>query len=170
MSHAGERDELADDLTALGPVIYHRILRRLADAPAQKDAELTIPQRLALMAIAEAEERTVTQVAQRTGVAHSTATRMVHGLVRRGFVREAQATAGDRRRRLVSLTEPGREALARATGQAYARAARLVAPLDASTRIELQRGLQILLALLRDDEAAVVHRVDTDAAGSPTGG
>ncbi len=158
MTHTEGEDPLARDLTALGPVIYRRILRRLSEtAGPSGPQDLTIPQRLALMAIADGDDLTVTQVAQRTAVVHSTATRMVHGLVRRGLARETQATEGDRRRRLVSITAAGRAAVRRADDEAYARATRLVASLDAATRTELQRGMQILLGILRDDELGPGH-------------
>jgi DNA-binding MarR family transcriptional regulator len=71
----------------------------------------------------------VSRVAEEAGIAAPTATRLLDGLVERGYV-ERSADPDDRRSVLVSLTPPGTRATRRKRKEVEAGRARIAAALD----------------------------------------
>lgn len=74
-----------------------------------RDSGMTLPQLMCLKAVAEldADEVTVSQVAQRVQLSPATTSRIIDRLTRAGLV-ERQRSARDRRRVSLSLSETGR--------------------------------------------------------------
>jgi DNA-binding MarR family transcriptional regulator len=101
----------------------------------------------------------VSEVAQGTGVAVSTATRMLQGLARMGLV-EVEPAGGDRRRRNTRLTDEGRRILEASLALRDARFTALIAPLSDRDRAALVDGVRALTrALSLAREADVPSRV-----------
>lgn len=75
---------------------------------------VTVPQCMALQYLLE-EPRDVSSIGEQLGVTVSASTRLVDGLVRRGWV-ERTRDPSDRRRVLVGLSEPGRAEAERLEG------------------------------------------------------
>ena len=89
---------------------FFRTTRRLRARAGRFPGALTLPQYHLLEALREAPELPVGELADRAGVAPPTATRMLDGLARDGFV-ERRHSESDRRSVLVSLTERGEAAV-----------------------------------------------------------
>lgn len=142
--------------------VRDRIVRRLmakaddGDPDAPRGDRLTGPQHVTLDALGLGP-LTVGDVAAATGVAVSTATRMIQGLERQGLVADAHVPDTDRRRRHVELTETGRSALAEQDAAIADRARRMIATLTPAERGDLLRGLVVMsraLATPYGDEPA----------------
>lgn len=143
-------DALAGSLAELGAVLYGRLLRNLS-AGDSDGTSLTIAQRLALGALDSAGVQNIADLAERTGVAPSTATRMVQGLERHGYVRQTTDPA-DKRCRLIAITDEGRAALEQARVATRQRIERLVEAVPPAERDNLGRGIDILIAALHATE------------------
>jgi DNA-binding MarR family transcriptional regulator len=91
-------------------------------------------------------------LAAATGVAVSTATRMVQGLERAGLVERADVADADRRRRYVGLTAAGRKVLREVGEVQTARLTALLAPLDAAGRRAILEGARALTEAMAMDE------------------
>lgn len=128
-------DEVVDVLNGLRGSLARLILARAErrHRAATAGERLTTPQHLALTALSAGPLGT-SELAARTGVAVSTATRMIQGLERLGYVRPAKVDEGDRRRRFVELTPLGRRTLAEGDEAIRARLRRLLAPLTPEQR------------------------------------
>ena len=99
-------EALADLRARVVPLILARQERRRDGATAGE--RLTTPQHITLLSLADGP-LAVSEVAAVTGVAVSTATRMVQSLERAGWVERTTPVPGDdRRRRPVALTGEGR--------------------------------------------------------------
>ena len=120
---------------------------------ATEGERVTTPQHLTLLALADGP-RSVSGVAAETGVAVSTATRMLQSLMRVEWVQPATPAAGeDRRRRPVELTPEGRRVLEQADEVMRARFRRLLEVLDEEERAAVVAGLAAFArALQADDE------------------
>ena len=120
---------------------------------ATEGERVTTPQHLTLLALADGP-RSVSEVAAETGVAVSTATRMLQSLMRVEWVQPATPAAGeDRRRRPVELTPEGRRVLEQADEVMRARVRRLLEVLDEEERAAVVAGLAAFArALQADDE------------------
>jgi DNA-binding MarR family transcriptional regulator len=154
MSGPEDADALVDAVAELrarvAPLILARQERRAAGAT--EGERLTTPQQLTLRALADGP-RAVSEVAAATGVAVSTATRMLQSLARSGWVEPAAPGAGgDRRRRPVRLTRAGRRVLGDAESALRARIRELLGRLDADERAAIVRGLAALARALQLDE------------------
>ena len=143
-------DAVADLRTRVAPLILARQERRLSGAtPGER---LTTPQHLTLLALAGGP-LSVSEVATATGVAVSTATRMLQSLARAGWVVRAEPCAGeDRRRRPVRLTPDGRAVMEEASELVRGRIRELLRHLDASDREAIVGGLEALARALQKDE------------------
>lgn len=143
-------DAVADLRARVAPLILARQERRLSGAtPGER---LTTPQHLTLLALAGGP-LSVSEVATATGVAVSTATRMLQSLVRAGWVVRAEPGAGeDRRRRPVRLTPGGRAVMEEASELVRGRIRELLRHLDASDREAIVGGLEALARALQKDE------------------
>ena len=155
---AGRPDEVTEALDAVYPAILRLVLarrehRREADTP---EGRLSPEQQLTLMVL-QAGPLSVSEVAHGAGVAVSTATRMLQGLTRLGFVEpEPEPSPEDRRRRTTRITEEGRRVLVASIALRNARFAELLGPLSDEDREALLRGVMALtkaIALARGDGA-----------------
>jgi len=134
------------------PLVLARQERRSRGVSAGE--RLSAPQHLTLLALADGP-RAVTEVAAATGVAVSTATRMVQWLERAGWVaRQAPPPGADRRRRPVALTPEGRRVMDEASEVVRARLRSLLGRLDARGRAAIVDGLEALALALQEEEGA----------------
>ena len=100
----------ADQFTAAWETFF-RTTRRLRSRAGKQPLEgLSLPQYHLLEALRDADELTVGVLAEAAGVAPPTATRMLDGLERDGYVARRHSES-DRRSVLVSLTPSGRVAV-----------------------------------------------------------
>jgi DNA-binding MarR family transcriptional regulator len=129
---------------------FFRALRRARGRAAQAHSDgLSLAQFQLLDVLGDDRPRTVGQLAEAGGVAQPTATRMLEGLERAGVVERSPA-AEDRRCVLVSLTAPGREALAAKRAEVGAVRARLAASLTAAEQRDAAVLLRRLSVLMED--------------------
>jgi DNA-binding MarR family transcriptional regulator len=155
-----ELEQISEALQALRPALTRALLareeRRRRDA-ATLGERLSGPQHLTLLALAEGPLG-MGDLAARTGVAVSTATRMVQGLGRLGLVASCPGPDDDRRRRSVALTASGRREMDRASAAHAARVRRLLEPLSPARRREILRGLTVFLEAIAEDERRLEAR------------
>ena len=149
MAESRTLDEVVDALHGLRGSLARLILaraerRKSLGTPGER---LSTPQHLALSALAVAPLST-SELAARTGVAVSTATRMIQGLERLGYVAPAVVADGDGRRRYVGLTPLGRSTLAEGDDALRARLRTLLEPLTPSQRNLLLDATAVLTAAL----------------------
>lgn len=137
--------DVADALPVLVRSVLHAQERRRS-APGV-GAQISLAQYLALHVIGD-RQCTVSQVAEGTGVAVSSATRMIQGLERLGLV-ERIAAVDDRRTKVVALTAQGTRAYEHRQRMIVERFAEYVAPLDADTREAFARGVAVITAAIR---------------------
>ena len=130
------------------PLILARQERRAEGAtPGER---LSTPQHIALIALAEGP-LTMSALAAATGVALSTATRMVQTLERDGWVaRPSRGPGDDRRRRPVALTPAGRAVMDDANDASRRRIRGLLERLDADDRGAVLQALQALERIFHD--------------------
>lgn len=144
-------EEVAATLGEVFPVLVRFALarqerRRREAAPERR---LSPPQQLTLLVLRDGPVP-VSGVAEGTGVAVSSATRMLQGLERQGLVERRVAPAGaDRRLRHMGLTPAGRELLDRSLEVRRERFRELVAPLAPEDRAALLRGVLVAAEMLR---------------------
>ncbi len=136
-----------DDLTAAFLAVRADAVRRLMAASDRRGGppgtRLTGPQHLTLAALA-AGPLGIGDLASATGVAVSSATRMVQGLERLELVAEAAVRLTDRRRRRVELTPAGRIALDEKERAVATRVRQMIASLSDEERDDLLRGLRVM--------------------------
>jgi DNA-binding MarR family transcriptional regulator len=145
-------DAVADLRARVAPLILARQERRAAGAT--EGERLTTPQHLTLLAL-EDGPLSVSEVAERTGVAVSTATRMLQSLERSGWIRRAATGADeDRRRRPVELTRAGRRVMGQASDALRGRIRELLERLDDAERAAILSGMEALARALGEDELA----------------
>lgn len=134
------------------PLILARHERRRRGASAGE--RLSTPQHIAMLALADGP-RTMSSLAAATGVALSTATRMVQTLEREGWVERPQAGPGDdRRRRPVALTPAGRGVMEEASEVTRQRLRSILTRLDPSDYPAVLHSLEALGRVLQEDVAA----------------
>ena len=86
-------------------------------------------------------------------MAVSTATRMIQGLERLGYVCPADVDDGDRRRRFVQLTSLGRDTLAEGDGALRARLRGLIEPLAPDQRELILEAVAVITRTMESQEA-----------------
>jgi len=144
-------EAVADALNAVFPALVRLVLarqerRRQGRTPEER---ISPPQQLALLVLHDGP-RGIGEVARGTGVAVSSATRMVQGLERAGFVvRHEGGADGDRRRRPVALTAEGRRVLEASVALRAGRLRDLVAPLTPAQRAVLVEGVEVVAHALQ---------------------
>ncbi|MGD9696103.1 MAG: MarR family winged helix-turn-helix transcriptional regulator [Thermoleophilia bacterium] len=150
---ADDVDALVEALAELRARVVPTLLarqerRRDGATPGER---LSIPQHLTLLALSDGP-RAVTDVAESSGVAVSSATRMLQSLEACGWVERAETEPGDdRRRRPVTLTAEGREVLAQADAVLRRRLRAFVSRVDADGRRALLEGLRAFDEALHAD-------------------
>lgn len=160
MAGTGNLETATDAMRALHEALAQRILSRVDGR--RDDDGLTTAQRLALTTIA-AGPCGPSDLAVHQGVAVSTATRMMDGLERAGFIAPA-ADTGDRRRRDMSITDAGRTALAAADEVLSGRIRTALVPLDDDDRETLIRASEIIRAAVARARSAAREEA-TDRPG-----
>jgi DNA-binding MarR family transcriptional regulator len=122
-----------------------RLDRLLAARPegVRRMVLLTAPQQLTLTALGDGP-LAMSELAGATGVAVSTATRMVQGLRRAGLVAPVEVAGGDARRRYVAITPAGREASEREGAARLARVREVLERLDPGGWAALLEGMRAL--------------------------
>ena len=145
-------DALADLRARAAQLVLARQERRKGGAtPGER---MSTPQHITLLAL-ERGPLSISDLGAATGVAVSTATRMVQALEREGWVERAAAEPGaDRRRRPVALTAAGRAVMDEATDVVKARVRRLLAHLDEAERAAIVAGLEALTKAIQADDMA----------------
>ena len=136
-----QRVASARALLATMPLVM-RTIGRAIRVNASIEAPL-LPQQYRLLGAIARRPRTLGQVARIQGVTPATATTLVTTLESRGWVNREHDTE-DRRRVLVSLTEGGREVLAKSQQVAESAMVALLEPLDAEQIARLLDGLSVL--------------------------
>jgi DNA-binding MarR family transcriptional regulator len=145
-------DAFAELRNKAAPLNPARHARRRQGATAGE--RLSTPQHIAMLALADGP-RTMSSLAAATGVALSTATRMVQTLEREGWVeRPTIAPGGDRRRRPVGLTSQGRRVMDEASQVSRRRLRSLLERLDPSEYAAVLQALAALGRVLQEDAAA----------------
>jgi DNA-binding MarR family transcriptional regulator len=102
-----------------------RAIVRVARMLEHASTDLTLPQYRLLAMVASGDQR-ASKLAGQLALSKPTVTAVVDGLVERGFLARAEAS-GDRRAVDLSVTEPGRRALAAADAAMGARLAGILA-------------------------------------------
>lgn len=106
--------QCADRILSTIPMMMRAIGQEIHEHDA---CEITIPQFRALMTLQNHAGATVSLMAEHLGVSLPAVSRLIDGLVERGFITRA-TPAHDRRRVQLSLTEDGRAMLGRVHQQA----------------------------------------------------
>ncbi len=132
-------------------------------APEGEGPPLSAPQHLTLSVLVDGP-MSVGEIADRTGVSASTATRMLQGLARHGMIDDAEAPDADRRRRYVTLTQSGRDAVDARSRQLMARFAHIIGDLDADDIEALLRGVRIFDGALKRNAALRGRTADQASA------
>jgi len=129
-------------------IVRRQMLRAERDRTSDRiAARLTGLQHLTLTALTDGP-LTVSDVATATGVAISTATRMLQGLTRLGLVTDARVPDADRRRHHVELTSDGRAVVAEKDAILAGRVRELIADLSDVERADLRDGLRVMARIL----------------------
>ena len=108
------RDELQNprilsDRIAVGRALWRELVIGITEGVAKLDIGFT--QLAALYAVSGPETLTVGDLAERLGRSPSATSRLVDGLVRRGYLRRSEEVA-DRRQRVLALTDEGQAVVA----------------------------------------------------------
>lgn len=133
-------------------IIVHFMRRSDRPVPEGEPPPLSAPQHLTLSVLIDGP-MSVGEIADRTGVSASTATRMLQGLARRGLIGDVAAPDADRRRRYVALTRSGRKAADARSRQLIARFADVIGDLDDDDIEALLRGVRIFEGALKRNAA-----------------
>lgn len=150
------------------PLVLARQERRRGGATAAE--RLSTPQHLTLLALADGP-LTMSVLAAATGVALSTATRMVQSLAREGWVAPAAAPGEtDRRRRPVGLTPEGREVMDGASAILRGRLRGLLSHLEPAERASILDGVRALEKAIQLDEERRSRTAQSSSADSTSAG
>jgi DNA-binding MarR family transcriptional regulator len=154
MATARTLDDVVEGLHALRGSLARLILARAErrHTAATAGERLSVPQHLALSALVDGPLGT-SELASRTGVAVSTATRMIQGLERLGYVGPADVDDGDRRRRFTELTDLGRRTLDEADGALRGRLRALITPLSPEQRDVILEAVGIITRTIERQDA-----------------
>jgi DNA-binding MarR family transcriptional regulator len=109
---------------------------------------LTI-QKYRVLAYLDQAPATPSELAYRLTVQAPTVTRLVAGLIERGYV-SSEVDGSDRRRSVLRVTGAGRRVIAQAGTASQAALDRILAPLPARDRAAVDRGLQLLGGAMLD--------------------
>ncbi len=135
MSPRHKPADAAEALVAVAPLTTRWIERLLA----HHDPPLTVPQFLALRAIAR-EDLSASELARRTGVSGPAVSQLLAALAQNGLL-ERRAAVGDRRRQTLSLTSAGARVVRSASVMLSDRLADLLAELPRPEVDALARAL-----------------------------
>jgi DNA-binding MarR family transcriptional regulator len=141
-------DATSDDFSAAWEDFFRAVRRAKGRAAAKPPSDgLSLAQYQLLAPLAAEPAQTIRALAEAAGVAAPTATRMLDGLERDGYVTRAPGTQ-DRRCVAVDLTDEGRRALAltaTATEEGRRRVSASLSPEDRATAARLLRRLAVVV-------------------------
>jgi len=140
-SNRGQSDCAEEVMAAVPPVVWY--MRRQMRGNRGK---LSLPQFRALVRIERDPSTSMTAIAEHLGVSLSTTSRVISGLVRRGYLAREMARL-DRRRARLALTEKGRHALQTARAATRRSLARVLENLLKRDRAVVIEAMQILREL-----------------------
>ncbi len=109
----------------------------------RRPAELSVPQFRVLAYLRRHEGASLSDLADHSGLTLPTMSKMVDGLVERGFVRR-EASANDRRRVVLGLTRQGRTVFDSAAQGARTRIGELLSKLSPEEQMTIIRAMQML--------------------------
>lgn len=143
--HHVELDAITQSIQALRAPLTRQLLSRVERRRQASGGEvlLSAPQHLALLELSDGP-LTISELARRTGVAVSTATRMAQGLRRLGLVGHLEVSAGDRRLRHIAISESGRRAMKAETEAQAERVRALLRRLTPEQRSTVLSGVEAL--------------------------
>jgi DNA-binding MarR family transcriptional regulator len=134
-----ERQEFLEQQPTYWLKRCYQALRRVVDA-GLREFDLTLSQRDVLLALYEEGPLDQRALRERSGLEQSSLSRLVDGLARRGLVEVRPGQ--DRRVRIASLTDQGRDLLLQSPGASELGGAQMIAGLSADERQELIRLLK----------------------------
>lgn len=136
---------------------FHMMIRTVGVVARRSSTEeLSMPQFRAMKTIQRYEDTSVSLVAERLGNTLSAASRLVEGLVEKGYV--CRETAGDDRRRLVlGLTDSGEQAIERVHLQTVACLAEKLDTLTPSECGILNLAMDLLRSKIASSQQADAH-------------
>lgn len=139
---------IAEQIGDAVPTFLRLVVRRQADRAKRGGtiARISLPQYVALDAIGRGP-LTVSALADAMGVGVSSATRMVQGLARLGYVLTG-ASPSDRRVKLVTLTPEGDAARVAQRAMMVSTLAHLLQPLDHAQRMTVADGMDVATTAL----------------------
>jgi DNA-binding MarR family transcriptional regulator len=117
---------------------------------AGRPEELSLPQFRTLIRLRWHPGVSISDIAEHLGLALSTTSQLVDGLVKRGYVTRESAV-GDRRRMVVTLTDAGRAMLETVRAAAQARMAEQVAALTPEERQAVASAMAALSRIFQQD-------------------
>jgi MarR family transcriptional regulator for hemolysin len=142
-SHSGHRglpDQCAREILKVVPTLTQAIR---GEVRRRYKHELSLPQLQSLGLVSFYPDASVSAVAEHLGLSLPSASKIVDALVLRGLLTR-EASADDRRRVKLRLTEPGRALLNAATNFAQAELAKTISMLPDADLKTITRAMQLL--------------------------
>jgi DNA-binding MarR family transcriptional regulator len=133
-------DPCAAEILEVVPQVMRTIRREMRS---RRAAGLSIPQFRALIFINRQQQAALVEVSEHLGLTGATTCRMIEELVRRGLVLSRPSTV-DRRKIVLTITEPGRAVLEAAHAGTLARLDEVLGSLDPSERQAVAQAMSIL--------------------------
>lgn len=148
-----ECTSFADKLTSLFSDIVLKTLtvQLLRD---YEELDITLPQLQALTSVAERGHCTVGELAERLGVSHVAAVKLVERLLKRELVTRTQSET-DHRQSLLRTTEEGRRLVIAVRNERTQRLAQVLEKMSAEERLGLIRGLERFVQAASADQRAL---------------
>lgn len=146
--------QLAAMLMDVAPLVMRTIRTRMRS---ERGADLTVPQFRVLGLLRRRPGSSLSDVAEHVGLTASAASRLVDGLVARGYVRR-EHRATDRRAVALALSPKGVDLLEATYRGTQAHLAERVAALDAAQRVAILTALENLGRLFQTERRASATR------------
>jgi DNA-binding MarR family transcriptional regulator len=141
-------DQLAEQMLQVVPLIMAAIR---AEVRRHREDDLSLAQYRVLVFLRDKRDVSLSAVAEHIGLSLPSMSKMVDGLVARGFVSRTEAQ-GDRRRLALCLTDAGVVTVEGALAATQAALAQTAAGMDAAQRERAFEGLEALRSMLRRGE------------------
>jgi len=122
-----------------------------AEMRARRPAELSVPQFRTLIFLQRHPDTTVSEVAEHLGLALSTTSKLIDGLVKRAYITRVTSTE-DRRRAHLALTAHGESALEETRAEARARMAERLSSLTTEEQEAITVAMRALYRVFRGQE------------------
>jgi len=144
--------ETAREILKIVPLVMRTVAAELRAA-----GELPAPVHFGLLTSLAAQPRSLSELASQMGVSLPTMSNSITAMVDRGWVRRT-APSSDRRIVVIEVTANGRAALDRVGRSAEEHLADVLAPLDPTSRRQLESGLLVLRSVFGAAPAARATR------------